>query len=88
MNAVSSGIGAFGVLLAGLLKDRFGLGMVFAGSASLFLVTRSLSLVLGAFFWMPRDMARAPSLYRLRRGSPLAFGRSRVSIPSRRPRGR
>jgi hypothetical protein len=61
LNTFASASGALGVLLAGLLKQNFGLNAVFASSSVLFLITGS-SLVIGTFVCMPRDMARARAL--------------------------
>jgi CHASE2 domain-containing sensor protein len=58
MNTFSTASGAVGVVLAGLLKQHFGLGAVFAGSSVLYLLTAA-SLLYGAWRWMPRDIARA-----------------------------
>jgi predicted MFS family arabinose efflux permease len=61
MNSFATASGAVGFLLAGLLKEHFGLGAVFAGSSVLYLLTAT-SMLVGAWRWMPGDMARARAI--------------------------
>jgi hypothetical protein len=61
MNAVSTGAGGCGVLVAGLLKRELGLDAIFAGVAGIFAVA-GVSLVIGYRFWMRNDIARAQQL--------------------------
>jgi predicted MFS family arabinose efflux permease len=58
MNTCATSAGALGVMVAGLLKDRFGLNAVFAGSAVLNLVA-GLLLLYGVRRYNQRDIARA-----------------------------
>jgi len=58
MNAVSTGSGGCGVLLAGVLKREVGLATVFAGISGLFVVA-SLALFIGYRFFIRTDIARA-----------------------------
>lgn len=56
--AAATSAGGLGVLLAGQLKERFGLERVFAGCSATFLLA-GLLLLLASWRWMPRDLARA-----------------------------
>ena len=58
MNCLATAAGGAGVAVTGLLKGRFGLGMVFAGvSAAIFCA--GFALLLGYFFCMRRDVEKA-----------------------------
>jgi len=58
MNTGSTAAGGLGVLVAGVLKPAYGLGLVFAGISLLF-VLAGLALLVAARWWMPADIARA-----------------------------
>jgi MFS transporter, Spinster family, sphingosine-1-phosphate transporter len=58
MNTCASASGALGVMVAGLLKGRFGLNAVFAGSAALNLLA-GLLILYGVCRYNQRDIARA-----------------------------
>jgi MFS family permease len=58
LNTGSTASGALGVMVAGLLKDRFGLNAVFAGSAALNLIAGIL-LLYGFRRYNQQDIARA-----------------------------
>jgi MFS transporter, Spinster family, sphingosine-1-phosphate transporter len=58
MNTCSTAAGGLGVLLAGILKQSFGLNAVFAGISVLFLISGA-ALILAYRVWTDRDIARA-----------------------------
>jgi predicted MFS family arabinose efflux permease len=58
MNCFATAAGGAGVLLAGVLKEDFGLSTVFAG-VSLAILVAGLALLAGYFWYMRRDIERA-----------------------------
>jgi predicted MFS family arabinose efflux permease len=61
MNAVATGTGGIGVLLAGTLKREVGLAGIFAGISGVF-VLASAALFIGYRFFIRRDIARAAAM--------------------------
>jgi sugar phosphate permease len=58
MNTCATAAGGAGVLLTGVMKSSLGLATVFAAISILFVVA-GLFLLVGYYFFMPRDIARA-----------------------------
>lgn len=58
MNTCATAAGGLGVMVAGFLKGSWGLEMIFAGLALLFVIAGG-ALLFAHRHWMPRDLARA-----------------------------
>jgi MFS family permease len=79
MNTCSTAAGGLGVLLAGVLKQSFGLNAIFAGISVCFLISGAV-LILAYRVWTERDIARA----RACAAAPQAPGSSHASTAAQR----
>jgi hypothetical protein len=58
MNACATGCGGAAVWIAGILKARAGLGTIFAGISTMFVIA-GVVIVVGYFFLVQKDSERA-----------------------------